>query len=173
MTDSSIPKFFEKDRKEKLEIIKNFSSLTDDEIKLIENSGGGISFDKANTMIENAIGIFSLPLGIATNFRINQKDYLIPMVIEEPSVIAAASKAAKIAKIRGGFNANADESISIGQIQIVETDIKSSITKLSQSSQEILDLANSKSKTLSKMNKGAKEITFKEISTDSFSRKIR
>ncbi len=73
MADSSIPKFFEKDRKEKLEIIKNFSSLTHDEIKLIENSGGGISFDKANTMVENAIGIFSLPLGIATNFRINQK----------------------------------------------------------------------------------------------------
>ncbi len=167
MTDSSIPKFFEKDRKEKLEIIKNFSSLTDDEIKLIENSGGGISFDKANTMVENAIGIFSLPLGIATNFRINQKDYLIPMVIEEPSVIAAASKAAKIAKIQGGFNANADESISIGQIQVVKTDIKSSIIKLTHSSQEILDLANSKSKTLSKMNKGAKEITFKEISTDS------
>jgi len=95
MADSSIPKFFEKDRKEKLEIIKNFSSLTDDEIKLIENSGGGISFDEANTMVENAIGIFSFPLGIATNFRINQKDYLIPMVIEEPSVIAAASKAAE------------------------------------------------------------------------------
>ena len=81
MADSSIPKFFEKDLKEKLEIIKNFSSLTEDEIKLLENSGGGITFDNANTMVENAIGIFSLPLGIATNFKINQKDYLIPMVI--------------------------------------------------------------------------------------------
>ncbi len=167
MTNSSIPKFFEKDLKEKLEIIKNFSSLTDDDIKLLENSGGGISFDKANNMIENAIGIFSLPLGIATNFKINQKDYLIPMVIEEPSVIAAASNAAKIAKIHGGFTAKADESISIGQIQVVDADIKSSITKLTESSKEILELANSKSQTLSKMNKGAKEILFKEISTDS------
>jgi len=167
MADSSIPKFFEKDLKEKLEIIKNFSSLTDDEIKILENSGGGISFDKANTMVENAIGIFSLPLGIATNFKINQKDYLIPMVIEEPSVIAAASNAAKIAKIHGGFTAQADESISIGQIQVVDPDIKSSIKKLPESSKEILELANSKSQTLSKMNKGAKEVTFKEIITKS------
>jgi hydroxymethylglutaryl-CoA reductase len=166
MADSSIPKFFEKDLKEKLELIKNFSSLTDDEIKILENSGGGISFDKANTMVENAIGIFSLPLGIATNFRINDKDYLIPMVIEEPSVIAAASNAAKIAKIHGGFTAKADESISIGQIQVVDADIQSSIKKLTEASKEILELANSKSQTLSKMNKGAKEVTFKEITTD-------
>ncbi len=166
MTDSSIPKFFEKDLKEKLELVKNFSGLTDDEIKILENSGGGISFDKANTMVENAIGIFSLPLGIATNFRINEKDYLIPMVIEEPSVIAAASNAAKIAKIHGGFTAKADESISIGQIQVVDADIQSSIKKLTDASKEILELANSKSNTLSNLNKGAKEVTFKEISTD-------
>ncbi|MFB5631686.1 MAG: hydroxymethylglutaryl-CoA reductase, degradative [Nitrosopumilaceae archaeon] len=165
MSDSSIPKFFEKGLKEKLKIIKNFSNLSEDDIKLLENSGGGISFDIANNMVENAIGIFSLPLGIATNFRINQKDYLIPMVIEEPSVIAAASNAAKIAKVHGGFTAKADESLSIGQIQIVESDIKKSITKLKESTQEILDLANSKSQTLSKMNKGAKEIIFKEINT--------
>jgi len=167
LSDSSIPKFFEKNRKEKLEIVKNFSGLTESEIESIENSGGGISFEKANTMIENAIGIFSLPLGIATNFRINNKDYLVPMVIEEPSVIAAASKAAKIAKIRDGFKAEADDSISIGQIQVVETDVKSSIPKLLESSKEILNIANSKSNTLSKMGKGAKEVICKEISTDS------
>jgi hydroxymethylglutaryl-CoA reductase len=167
LPDSSIPKFSEKNRNEKLEIIKNFSGLTEDEIKIIENRGGGISFEQANTMVENAIGTFSLPLGIATNFRINQKDYLVPMVIEEPSVIAAASKAAKIAKILGGFTSQADESFSIGQIQVVETDIKSSIPKILQSSKDILDIANSKSRTLSKIGKGAKEVTCKEIPTDS------
>jgi hydroxymethylglutaryl-CoA reductase len=167
LPNSSIPKFSEKNRKEKLEIIKNFSGLTEDEIKIIENSGGGISFEQANTMVENAVGTFSLPLGIATNFRINQKDYLVPMVIEEPSVIAAASKAAKIAKILGGFTAHADESFSIGQIQVVETDVKSCIPKILQSSKDILDIANSKSKTLSKIGKGAKEVTCKEIRTDS------
>ncbi|MEX1151304.1 MAG: hydroxymethylglutaryl-CoA reductase, degradative [Nitrosopumilaceae archaeon] len=166
MVDSSIPKFFEKNRKEKLEILKNFSNLTETEIEIIKNSGGGISFEQADTMVENAIGVFSFPLGIATNFRVNQKDYLVPMVTEESSVIAAASKAAKIVKIQGGFTAKADESFSIGQIQVVDTDTKSSIPKIMQSSQEILGIANSKSQTLSKMGKGAKEITCKEIKTE-------
>ena len=166
MVNSSIPKFFEKNRKEKLEIVKNFSNLTETEIEIIKNSGGGISFELADTMVENAIGVFSLPLGIATNFQVNQKDYLVPMVIEESSVIAAASKAAKIAKIQGGFTAKADESFCIGQIQVVDTDTKSSIPKIMQSSQEILDIANSKSQTLSKMGRGAKEITCKEIKTE-------
>src|SRR3989338_9462002 len=101
MADSSISKFFKKSRKERLDIIKKFADLSDDEVKQIENLDGGIIFNKADKMVENAIGTFSLPLGIATNFTINKKDYLVPMVIEEPSVIAAASKAAKIAKIHG------------------------------------------------------------------------
>ena len=166
MVDSSIPNFFEKNRKEKLEIVKNFSNLTKKEIEIIKNSSGGISFDQADIMVENAIGVFSLPLGIATNFKVNQKDYLVPMVIEESSVIAAASKGAKIAKIQGGFTAKADESFSIGQIQVVDTDTKSSIPKILQSSQQLLDIANSKSQTLSKMGRGAKEITCKEIKTE-------
>ena len=98
MVDSSIPKFFEKSLKERLDVVADFSSLSQDELKIIKNATGGISYDDADGMIENAIGTFSLPLGIATNFRINDKDYLIPMVIEEPSVIAAASKAAKLQK---------------------------------------------------------------------------
>ncbi|MBI2006168.1 MAG: hydroxymethylglutaryl-CoA reductase, degradative [Nitrosopumilales archaeon] len=167
MADSSISKFFEKSRKERLDIIKKFSGLSDDEVKQIENSDGGITFDKADKMVENAIGTFSLPLGIATNFTINNKDYLVPMVIEEPSVIAAASKAAKIAKIHGGFKAKADESYSIGQIQVVDVDIKSAISAIKKSKKEILDLANSKSKTLSKIGKGAKQISCREIKTDS------
>jgi len=167
MTDSSIPKFFEKDRHERLEIIRKFSDLSKEDLDIIENSIGGISFDKADKMIENAIGTFSLPLGIATNFRINEKDYLLPMVIEEPSVVAAASKGAKIARSHGGFTAKVPESFSIGQIQVVDVDVKSAIPKINQSCKEILDLANSKSKTLPKLGKGAKEVNCKEISTDS------
>jgi hydroxymethylglutaryl-CoA reductase, degradative len=117
-------------------------------------------------MVENAIGTFSLPLGIATNFTINGKDYLIPMVIEEPSVIAAASKGAKIARIKGGFEVTADESYSIGQVQVLDAD-EYAIQKITNSSDEIINLANSKSKSLPKMNKGAKEITCKTIDTPS------
>ena len=81
MVDSSISKFFEKSLKERLDLVADFSGLSQDELKIIEDATGGISYDKADSMIENAIGTFSLPLGIATNFRINDKDYLIPMVI--------------------------------------------------------------------------------------------
>ena len=167
MPDSSISKFFEKSKKERLDIVKNFANLSNEELELLENENGGISFDKADKMVENAIGTFSLPLGIATNFKINGKDYIIPMVIEEPSVIAAASKGAKVARIKGGFEVTADESYSIGQIQVLNVDVSSSIQKITESSHEILELANSKSNTLSKMGKGAKEVSCKEIDTPS------
>lgn len=162
---SDISRFFEKDRRERIDIVAKFAGLTEQEIKILEESGG-ISFEQADKMVENAIGTFSFPLGIATNFTINKKDYLIPMVIEEPSVIAAASKAAKIAKIHGGFAMQNDESYSIGQIQVVNVDVKSASKKILESSKEILELANSKSNTLSKIGKGAKEISCKEIKTD-------
>ena len=100
MADSSISKFFEKSRKERLDTIASFANLSKDELDVLENSNGGITFEKADKMIENAIGTFSLPLGVATNFKINGKDYVVPMVIEEPSVIAAASKGAKLHELK-------------------------------------------------------------------------
>ena len=167
MPDSSISKFFKKSRKERLDVVANFANLSNEELKILQNDNGGISFDKADKMVENAIGTFSLPLGIATNFKINGKDYVVPMVIEEPSVIAAASKGAKVARIKGGFEVSADESFSIGQIQVLDVDIQSAISKIKNSTNEILQLANSKSNTLSKMGKGAKEISYKEIDAPS------
>ena len=167
MPDSSISKLFEKSRKERLDIVANFANLSNEELDILQSDNGGISFDKADKMIENAIGTFSLPLGIATNFKINGKDYIIPMVIEEPSVIAAASKGAKIARIKGGFEVSADESYSIGQIQVLDVDVSSAIQQINNSSNKILQLANSKSNTLSKMGKGAKEISCKEIDAPS------
>jgi len=109
LKDSAISGFFEKSRKERLDIVAKFANLSDEEKKILE-SAGGIGFEQADKMVENAVGTFSFPLGIATNFVINKKDYLVPMVIEEPSVIAAASKAAKIARMHGGFTMQSDES---------------------------------------------------------------
>lgn len=166
MANSSIPKFYEKSKNERIKTIASFCGLSKKDIKVLQN-GGGILFDEADKMVENVIGTVSFPLGIATSFRINKKEYLIPMVIEEPSVIAAASKAAKIARKHGGFIMKADESYSIGQIQVVDVNAKSAIQKIMKSSKEILKLANSKSKTLSKMRKGAKQVSCKVIKTSS------
>ena len=159
-------KFFEKNRKERLDEIVKFAKLTSEERQILEENGG-IGFDQADKMVENAIGTFSFPLGIATNFFVNDKEYLVPMVIEEPSVIAAASKAAKIAKINGGFRMKNEESYSIGQIQLVNIRDKDAMQKVLSHSKEILDLANTKSNTLSKMGKGAKELSCKQIITPS------
>ena len=80
MPDSSISKKIEKSRKERLNTIATFANLSKDELDILENTDGGISFDKADKMIENAIGTFSLPLGVATNFKINGKDYVLSLI---------------------------------------------------------------------------------------------
>jgi len=166
LANSSISKFHEKTRDERIKIVESFASLSKEDVAILKGNGG-ITFDHANNMVENAIGAISFPLGIATNFKINGRDYLVPMAIEEPSVIAAASKAAKIARKHGGFTMESDESYSIGQIQVVDTDVKSATHKIMNAADKILKLANSKSKTLSKMGKGAKEISCKELKTKS------
>ncbi len=104
MTNLTEKKFRNMNQEERLQYIKKKTNLDNKEITLFRDTSI-FDFDEINKMIENAIGIFQIPLGIANNFVINDKQYLIPMAIEEPSVIAAVSNAAKIAKEAGGFKA--------------------------------------------------------------------
>lgn len=165
MPSSSIPGFFVKNRNERLKILAEFTDLESDDIVTLQDTSG-LTFEAADRMIENAIGTFALPLGIATNFKVNGKDYLIPMVIEEPSVVAAASKGAKTARPHGGFSVVVDEPYSIGQIQVLGAESDATLN-IKKSTQKILALANSKSRTLSTMNKGAKNVSCREIDTPS------
>src|ERR671920_610334 len=134
-------------QKERLEYIKNKTNLSVKEIELFKDTSI-FKFDDINKMIENAIGIFQIPLGIANNFVINDKEYLIPMATEEPSVIAAASNAAKIVKETGGFKAKADKSIMIGQIQLVSFNsndahsIDKSTKTIIKNKLELINIAN-------------------------------
>ena len=140
---------------ESLQYLKTRTNLDEKDIDLFRNTAA-IKFDTINGMVENAIGIFPLPIGIATNFVINGKEYLIPMAIEEPSVIAAASNAAKIAGRGGGFIAHADDSIMIGQVQLIpihknstnksEINDNNIIKVLQDNKNKITLLANTKSK---------------------------
>lgn len=160
-------KFYEKSKDKRIDIISKFAGLSEEEAQILrELHASDISFDQVDRMVENAIGTISFPLGVATNFVINGREYVIPMSIEEPSVIAACSKAAKIARSMGGFTMESDESYSIGQIQIVEfkDDYQYIYNKILDSSQKIIDIANSQSKTLNQMGKGAKEVHCKRIS---------
>jgi hydroxymethylglutaryl-CoA reductase len=138
-------KIYKMTREERLEYIRKATQISGD----IEAMLQPLSFEDSNRMIENAIGIMSIPLGIATNFVINGREYVIPMAIEEPSVIAAVSKAAKIAKVRGGFMVEADDSLMIGQVQVVKLgNVKHATTKILRNKSQLLAIANSNSKSV-------------------------
>ena len=143
-------KFYELNLNQRLYYLRRMTSLSKQDVDILLQPSSSFTFSDANRMVENAIGVFSLPLGIATNFVINNKEYLIPMAIEEPSVIAAASKAAKIAKSIGGFTSVADESLMVGQVQVVSLPISqdAAIMKINIHRKEILQMANSKSRSI-------------------------
>jgi len=142
--------------KERIEIVKNFADLNDEEAKLFSSC---LDMDIADRMIENVLGSFEMPLGIAVNFQVNGKDYLVPMAIEESSVVAAASNAAKIARIKGGFKTECTNPLMIGQIQILHMkDVTDAAKKIVSKKNEILAIANEQDKVLVKFGGGAKDL---------------
>src|SRR3989344_5925511 len=102
MRTSDLSEFYKKPLEERLQALKEFAELGDEEIEKLRKFGA-LEFETANRMIENVVSTFQLPLGIATNFIVNGKEYLIPFAIEEPSVVAAAANAAKLCRASGGF----------------------------------------------------------------------
>jgi len=159
---SELSGFYSKSLEERLELVKEFSGLSEEELGQLKEFGA-LDFDSANRMAENVIGTMQLPLGIATNFRINGKDYLIPMAIEEPSVIAAASNAAKIARKAFGFKAEATEPIMIGQIQLIAKDLKKARKEINARKKELLERANQADIALVKAGGGARDLILREL----------
>ena len=120
---------------------------------------GALPLTVADGMIENVIGRFELPLGIATNFQINGKDYLIPMAVEEPSVVAAASYMAKLARYSGGFEAYSDRPIMRAQIQIMGIqDLQTAKERILKHKSELINAANEKDSTLVSLGGGCEDI---------------
>src|SRR5579859_7283581 len=118
---SRLPGFYERPLPDRLALVAQWASLDASEQAILLGMSG-LTAAQADRMVENALGIYALPFGVATNFLINAVDYLVPMVIEEPSVIAAVSHAAKLARAGGGFTASSDEPLMIGQLQILNVD---------------------------------------------------
>ncbi|MEM2846794.1 MAG: hydroxymethylglutaryl-CoA reductase, degradative, partial [Nitrososphaerota archaeon] len=122
--------------------------------------------ETASRMIENVIGTFQLPLGIAVNFLINGRDYMIPMVIEEPSVVAAASNAARMTREGGGVFAQSTESLMIGQIQLVGIkDPHAARLEILRHRDEILEIANEQDPVLVKLGGGARDLEARVLET--------
>ncbi len=116
---SRIPGFYKRTLAERAALVAEWAQLTPAEQSVLLGISG-LNAQQADNMIENAVGVYALPLGVATNFLINGEDYLVPMVVEEPSVLAAASNAARLFREGGGFTASSDEPIMIGQIQVLD-----------------------------------------------------
>ncbi|KXB02525.1 3-hydroxy-3-methylglutaryl-CoA reductase [candidate division MSBL1 archaeon SCGC-AAA261F17] len=162
---SEISGFYKLGVDERLEIVKDFADLEDKEVSLLKKTGT-LDLEKADKMIENVIGTLELPLGVAVNFRINEKDYLIPMAIEEPSVVAAASNAAKMARDKGGFETESTPPHMIGQIQVTNLeDIEKAKKAIEENKEEILELANEQDPVLIKLGGGAEDLELREIDT--------
>jgi hydroxymethylglutaryl-CoA reductase len=162
---SVISGFYKLSPKERVAIVKEFADLTEEETRLLQESSA-LPIEVADHMVENFIGIFPEPMGVAVNFQINGKDYLIPMATEEPSVIAAASYAAKMVRDGGGFRTSSTEPVMIGQIQVVKLrDPEYAQTRILSSRLEILKKANEQDPILNSFGGGAKDMNARVIDT--------
>jgi hydroxymethylglutaryl-CoA reductase len=142
MTDqpSGKPKFRDLPAQDRLALLAEMAHLNDADVAALRN---GLSLEQADHMIENVIGTYALPMGIVTNLEMNGREILVPMVIEEPSVVAGCSFAAKLARAGGGFTATSNPPIMIGQIQVLDVpDVDAACAAIAQATPELIEWLN-------------------------------
>lgn len=158
MVDSRLPNFRALPPSERLDAIAGAVHLTGEEHALLARPGA-LALDRADGMIENVIGTFELPMGVAANFQVNGRDVLVPMAVEEPSVVAAASYMAKLARECGGFETSSTAPLMRAQIQILGlTDPQGARLALLREKDRIVALANSRDKVLVELGGGCRDI---------------
>jgi hydroxymethylglutaryl-CoA reductase len=163
--ENEFHEFYKKTVEKRLEILKRSAGLTDDEISILKSSAIGLA--TADRMVENVIGTCEMPIGIGLNFIINGKERIVPMCTEEPSVVAAASYAAKLAKASGGFKTSSDDPIMIGQIQIMGfEDFRTAKDAILKNKEKIIARANDRDSVLVSFGGGAKDLEVREINSE-------
>ena len=141
---SRIPNFFKMNILERIAALQEKGLLSSNDVRQLTNADHQLDINVADKMIENVVGVFGLPMGVALNFLINNQDYVVPLVVEEPSIVAGLSGAARISRLSGGFTTNQVDTILIGQIQsVVSGDVDLAIRQVEEKKTEILSLANS------------------------------
>lgn len=143
---------------ERRNIVVDWAELTPEQAAALEDA---LTLSQADKMVENVVGTYALPLGVATNFLVNGNDVLVPMVIEEPSVVAGASLAAKLAREGGGFHAETTESLMIGQMQVLELkagELDAAAARVLAQKQRMIDLANSTDPIIVSLHGGARDV---------------
>ncbi len=163
---SNVSGFYKLSIDKRQELLFNLVNLNLEDKNILKEFGY-FKRKQIDTLIENVIGSYQLPIGLAFNFKINNKDYIIPMVTEEPSVVAAASNAAKMARKHGGFHSEEVKSIMISQIQITQLknmDIAKEM--IEKNKKNILKIANEQDPILNELGGGARDIEIREIDTN-------
>jgi len=162
---SRLPGFYKLPLEERLKVLAELAGLTKEEVELL-SKWGNLDPKVADMMVENVVGSISYPLAVAVNFRVNGRDYLVPMATEEPSVVAAASNAARVMRDGDGILSVATEPIMIGQVHLVGVgDIYRKAQEVLERKREVLELANSADETLVKLGGGAKDLECRVLET--------
>ncbi len=166
MTQTSrLPGFYAKPLKERGQMVADQAGLSPAELSALDGSAG-LTVGQADHMIENVIGLHSLPLGVAVNFLVNGREVLVPMALEEPSVVASASFMARLARAGGGFTAHSTEPEMIGQIQVLDVvDPSSARLRLLENKARLLDLANQVDPVIVKWGGGARDVEVRLVET--------
>lgn len=163
---SRLPGFYKLNLAQRLEKLDDWYQLTRNEKWMLKKET--LTPELADVMIENAIGVFGMPLGIAVNLRLNDKDYLVPMAIEESSVVAAASNAARLIRENGSMKAQATEPIMISQIQIVDVADPQKAKKIIEDEKErLMAVANQNDFTIVRLGGGVRDIEVEILDTQS------
>jgi len=163
---SRISGFYKMPVGERIGVVSTNVGLTREEAELL-GAGGGLSVDAADHMIENVVGTMSYPFGVAVNFRVNGRDYLVPMVLEEPSVVAAASNMARLMREGVGIRTSSTDPVMIGQIQVLNVpNMKDALEALRKNESRLIELANQQDPVLVKFGGGARDIKLRTIESD-------
>ena len=165
MSDSRIKGLYRLSIAERIGTLQQQGWLSAADAELLRQGKHVLSLAVADRMIENVVGVFGLPMAIAPNFVVNNQDYIVPMVVEEPSIVAATSNAARLARSSGGFTASCSESLLVGQIHVTNVgDPESALSKLNSASVELLERANAVHPRLVTRGGGVREVVSRLIS---------
>ncbi|MBF2424492.1 hydroxymethylglutaryl-CoA reductase, degradative [Listeria welshimeri] len=163
----SFDKFYKKTLEERQAILAEYANLNEEEQAFLASTGA-LSFDKANHMIENTVGIYSLPLGLGMNMLLNDKKYIVPMAMEEPSVVAAQSSGAKLIAQNGGITSTATDRKMIGQIELITVpDVEAAEEKVIANREKLIAIANNAHPSLLKRGGGAVDLKVRTTKTAS------
>jgi len=165
MPSSRIPGFYRLDPDERLQALADAAELADGDLTIYRE--GGLDLDSADVMVENVIGTFGLPNAVGCNFRINGEDRLVPMAVEEPSVVAAVSNMARVVRRSGGFTVDADRSVMIGQVQLMDVaDPQATAATLRAALPQLTAIADAVHPRLSEYGGGLKGLEVRTLTYD-------